>query len=150
MKKFREVYGQIPNVSDKEFFTNSTHVPVWTKINPYEKIDIESKLTGYANGGGITVVEFDNSMKENIPEVLRLIKYAMEKDIPYLAFNTPNEQCDDCGYMGEMNTDGTCKICGSKHVTKIKRVTGYLVKEEDANLGKQAEFNNRFKNTLCK
>lgn len=148
MKKFKDRYGIIPNVSDKDFFTNSMHVPVWTKISPYEKIDIESQLTGYSSGGCITVVQFDNSMKENIPEVLRIIKYAMDHDIPYLGINTPNIQCDECGYMGEMNEDGTCPICGSHHVTETLRVTGYLVKKKDANKGKQQEFDMRVSNSL--
>ena len=60
LKKFRDKYGVIENVSDREYFTNSMHVPVWEKVTPFEKIDIESKLTGYSNGGCITYVELDS------------------------------------------------------------------------------------------
>ena len=66
LKKFRNKYGIIPNVSDKEFFTNSIHVPVWHNISPFDKIDIESQLTGYSSAGCITYVELDTSANNNI------------------------------------------------------------------------------------
>jgi len=66
LKKFRDKYGVIENVSDKDFFTNSMHVPVWHKLSPFEKIDIESQLTGYSNAGCITYVELDASGVHNI------------------------------------------------------------------------------------
>lgn len=65
LKKFREKYGVIPNVSDKEFFTNSMHVPVWHNLSPFDKIDIESQLTGYSSAGCITYVELDTSAIHN-------------------------------------------------------------------------------------
>ena len=66
LKKFREKYGVIENVSDKEFFTNSMHVPVWKQIGPFDKIDIESQLTGYSSAGCITYVELESSVIKNI------------------------------------------------------------------------------------
>jgi len=69
LKKFRTRYGIIPNVSDKDFFTNSMHVPVWHQLSPFEKIDIESQLTGYSSAGCITYVELDASAVHN-PEAL--------------------------------------------------------------------------------
>jgi len=66
LKKFREKYGVIENVSDKDFFTNSIHVPVWKNMSPFDKIDIESQLTGYSNAGCITYVELDASVVHNI------------------------------------------------------------------------------------
>ena len=65
LKKFRKKYGIIPKVSDREFFTNSMHVPVWYEISPFEKIDIESQLTGYSSAGCITYVELDSSAVHN-------------------------------------------------------------------------------------
>ena len=103
MKKFKERYGEIPNVSDKEFFTNSMHVPVWKEISPIEKIDIESQLTGYSSAGCITYVELDGGVKNNIPALETLVNYAMEKDIPYFALNIPLDTCMDCGYTDELN-----------------------------------------------
>jgi ribonucleoside-triphosphate reductase len=66
MKKFKEKYGEIPNVSDREFFTNSIHVPVWKEVSPFDKIDIESQLTGYSNAGCITYVELPSTVTNNI------------------------------------------------------------------------------------
>lgn len=122
MTKFKEKYGEIPNVSDRKFFTNSIHVPVWAKINPFEKIDIESQLTGYSNAGCITYVELDSSAKHNIEALEQLVNYAMDKDIPYFAINVPNDTCMDCGYTDEIGE--VCPMCGGKNIQRLRRVTG--------------------------
>ena len=124
MKKFKEKYGIIPNVSDKDYFTNSIHVPVWKKISPFDKIDIESQLTGYSSAGCITYVELDSTVKNNIDALEVLVNYAMDKDIPYFAINVPNDTCLDCGYCDEFNY--TCPECGSHNIQQLRRVTGYL------------------------
>ena len=124
MKKFKEKYGIIPNVSDKDYFTNSIHVPVWKKISPFDKIDIESQLTGYSSAGCITYVELDSTVKNNIDALEVLVNYAMDKDIPYFAINVPNDTCLDCGYCDEFNN--TCPECGSHNIQQLRRVTGYL------------------------
>ena len=124
MKKFKEKYGIIPNVSDKDYFTNSIHVPVWEKISPFDKIDIESQLTGYSSAGCITYVELDSTVKNNIDALEILVNYAMDKDIPYFAINVPNDSCLDCGYCDEFND--TCPECGSHNIQQLRRVTGYL------------------------
>ena len=122
LKKFREKYGIIENVSDKEFFTNSMHVPVWKKMSPFEKIDIESQLTGYSNAGCITYVELDTSVIHNIKALEQIVNYAMDNDIPYFAINVPNDHCLDCGFTGEFNEK--CPICGSSNIQQLRRVTG--------------------------
>lgn len=124
MKKFKEKYGIIPNVSDKNFFTNSIHVPVWEKMSPFDKIDIESQLTGYSSAGCITYVELDSTVKNNIDALETLVNYAMDKDIPYFAINVPNDTCLDCGYCDEFND--ICPECGSHNIQQLRRVTGYL------------------------
>ena len=124
MKKFKEKYGIIPNVSDKDYFTNSIHVPVWEKMSPFDKIDIESQLTGYSSAGCITYVELDSTVKNNIDALEVLVNYAMDKDIPYFAINVPNDTCLDCGYCDEFNN--TCPECGSHNIQQLRRVTGYL------------------------
>ena len=124
MKKFQEKYGVIENVSDREFFTNSIHVPVWKEITPFEKIDIESQLTGYSNAGCITYVELESTSKHNLEALEELVNYAMDKDIPYFAINIPNDTCLDCGYTDEFND--TCPVCGSHNIQQLRRVTGYL------------------------
>lgn len=124
MKKFKEKYGEIPNVSDREFFTNSIHVPVWKEMSVFEKIDIESQLTGYSNAGCITYVELDSTVKNNLDALEILVNYAMDKDIPYLGINLPNDTCLSCGYCDELNDK--CPECGGTNIQRLRRVTGYL------------------------
>lgn len=145
MKKFKEKYGVIKDVSDKEFFTNSIHVPVWKHLDPFEKIDIESQLTGYSNAGCITYVELGSSCKHNLDALETLVNYAMDKDIPYFAINVPNDQCMECGYCDEMND--TCPKCGSNDIKRLRRVTGYLTNDYKTsfNKGKQQEVEMRVK-----
>lgn len=145
MQKFKAKYGEIPKVSDKEFFTNSIHVPVWRKVNPIEKIDIESQLTGYSSAGCITYVELESSVKHNIDGLEALVNYAMDKDIPYFAINVPNDLCMDCGYTEEIGD--ACPICGGKHIQRLRRVTGYLTGDYTTafNKGKQQEVEMRVK-----
>ena len=147
LKKFREKYGVIENVSDHDFFTNSMHVPVWTQISPFDKIDIESQLTGYSNAGCITYVELEESVKNNIDALETLVNYAMDKDIPYFAINVPADKCLDCGYEGEFNDK--CPECGSTNIQQLRRVTGYLTGDytKAFNLGKQDEVHHRVKHT---
>ena len=143
MKKFKEKYGEIKNISDHDFFTNSMHVPVWKKMTPFEKIDIESKLTGFSSPGCITYVELDAGSINNIDALEDLVNYAMDKDIPYFAINVPSDSCNDCGYQGEIN--GKCPKCGSENIQRLRRCTGYLTGDYKTafNLGKQDEVEHR-------
>ena len=144
LKKFRDKYGVIENVSDREYFTNSIHVPVWEKVTPFEKIDIESQLTGYSNAGCITYVELPSTVLHNIEALETIVNYAMNHDIPYFAVNTPNDLCDDCGYQGEIGE--TCPQCGGTDILRLRRVTGYLSSDyRNFNLGKQDEVKDRVK-----
>lgn len=145
MQKFKAKYGVIPNVSDKEFFTNSIHVPVWKEIGPFEKIDIESQLTGYSSAGCITYVELESSCKNNLDALETLVNYAMDKDIPYFAINVPNDTCMKCGYTDEIGKE--CPMCGSCDIQRLRRVTGYLTGNYTTafNKGKQQEVEMRIK-----
>ena len=147
MKKFKKTYGEIPNVSDREFFTNSIHVPVWKEMSPFEKIDIESQLTGYSNAGCITYVELEGGVKNNLEALEEIVNYAMDKDIPYFAINVPNDTCLDCGYTDEFNDK--CPMCGSEHIQQLRRVTGYLTGDYKTafNKGKQQETEMRYKHS---
>ena len=124
MKKFKAKYGEIPNVSDKEFFTNSMHIPVWIEMSPFQKIDLESQLTGYSSAGCITYVELDSNCKYNIDALDTLVNYAMDKDIPYFAINVPNDTCMNCGYTDLIGV--SCPICGGTDIQRLRRVTGYI------------------------
>lgn len=145
MKKFKEKYGVIPNVSDKEFFTNSIHVPVWKSMTPMEKIDIESQLTGYSSAGCITYVELEGSVKNNIDALETIVNYAMDKDIPYFAVNVPNDMCTNCGYCDDINN--ACPMCGCGEIRRLRRVTGYLTGDYKTafNVGKKQEVEMRVK-----
>lgn len=145
MQKFKEEYGEIPNVSDKEFFTNSVHVPVWTEISMFDKIDIESQLAGYSSAGNILYTELDATCKNNIEALETLVNYAMDKDVPYFAVNVPNDTCLDCGYCDEFNDH--CPECNSENIQQLRRVTGYLTGDYKSafNLGKQQEVSLRAK-----
>ena len=145
LKKFKQKYGVIKNVSDKEFFTNSMHVPVWKEMSPFEKIDIESQLTGYSSAGCITYVELDSGIKNNLDALETLVNYAMDHDIPYFAVNVPNDTCLSCGYCDEFNNH--CPECGSENIQQLRRVTGYLTGNYTTafNKGKQDEVKFRVK-----
>lgn len=146
MKKFQAQYGVIPKVSDHEFFTNSIHVPVWEKVDALEKIKIESELTGYSSAGCITYVELDASVRNNTQALEKIVDYALENDIPYLALNLPNDVCMDCGFQQEM--PGPCPRCGSTNIQRLRRVTGYLSTDySNFNKGKIAEVEARVKHT---
>ena len=143
MQKFRDKYGIIENVSDRDFFTNSMHIPVWKQMTPFEKIDLESQLTGYSSAGCITYVELESGVKHNIDALETLVNYAMDKDIPYFAINVPNDMCQGCGYTDEINN--TCPMCECPNIRRLRRVTGYLTGDYTSafNLGKQQEVEMR-------
>ena len=145
MKKFKDKYGEIPNVSDKDFFTNSMHIPVWKEMSPFEKIDIESQLTGYSSAGCITYVELEGGIKNNLEALETIVNYAMDKDIPYFAVNVPNDTCMSCGYTDEINE--TCPMCEGEDIQRLRRVTGYLTGNYTTafNKGKQQEVEYRVK-----
>ena len=145
MTRFKEKYGEIPNVSDKKFFTNSIHVPVWKEIDPFEKIDIESQLTGYSSAGCITYVEINAGIKNNLEALEQIVNYAMDKDVPYFAVNVPNDMCVDCGYTDEIKE--VCPMCGCDEIRRLRRVTGYLTGDYKTafNEGKQEEVEMRVK-----
>lgn len=135
-KKWKDKYGDMENVTyyynkegkriEKEFFTNSIHVPVYKQMSPFKKIDIESQLTGYSNAGCICYTEVDGSIIHNLEALEELVDYAMDHDIPYFAVNLNNagDMCEDCGYQGYIPE--RCPKCGSHNVSRLRRVTGYL------------------------
>lgn len=160
--KFVKKYGLIENVTaykdengklqPRGYFTNSIHVPVWTKISPYEKIDIESQLTGYSSAGCITYVEIGDNATNNLEALEQLVLYAKSKDIPYFALNTLFSDCTACGYTGYIPETENCPVCGADHDTYINdfaRITGYYaVKVKYFNQGKQKEKRDRYVHTL--
>ena len=147
MTKFKKKYGVIPNVSDRDYFTNSIHVPVWKEIDPIEKINIESQLTGYSSAGCITYVEIGDNARNNLESLKDLVLYAKSKDIPYFALNLPLSRCTECGSDENIDFDAPCPCCGApaEKVEHLARVTGYLSTDfRHFNKGKQSETKDRF------
>lgn len=147
MKKFQDNYGKLPNISDRDYFTNSMHVPVWKEISPFDKIDIESQLTGYSSAGCITYVELEGAVLKNLKALEQIVSYAMDKDVPYFALNVPADTCLNCGWQGEIGNE--CPECGSTNIQRLRRVTGYLTGDYKTafNKGKIAETEDRFKHS---
>jgi anaerobic ribonucleoside-triphosphate reductase len=147
MTKFKKRYGIIENVSDKKYFTNSVHVPVYDEISVFDKIDIESVLGNYSNSGTILYTELDGTVSNNLDALEEIVNYAMEKDVPYFAINVPNDQCLNCGYTAEINDK--CPKCGSENIRRLRRVTGYLTNDYKTafNAGKQQEVEMRVKHS---
>ena len=146
-KALRKQYGVIPGVTDKDFLTNSHHVPVWQEIGIFDKLAIEAPFCKYPTGGCITYVELDSTFVNNTKAIEQIIDYAFkELDIPYLAFNFPIDSCLDCGFQGEFNAE--CPECGGKNIQQLRRVTGYLTTDyRNFNPGKQSEVEHRVKHS---
>ena len=146
MQGLKDEFGIIPNVTSRDYLTNSHHVPVWEEVSIYEKLNLEAPFCKYPTGGCITYVELDSAVIKNEQAIEDIIDYAMSLDIPYLAFNFPIDTCLDCGFQGEFND--TCSVCGSKHIQQLRRVTGYLTTDyHNFNKGKIAEVNDRVKHS---
>ena len=149
VKALRKKYGIIENVTDKEYLTNSHHVPVWMPMGIFKKLELEAPFCKYPTGGCITYVELDSTFVKNIKAIEQIIDYAFKTlDIPYLAFNFPIDSCLDCGYQGEFNHE--CPECNSENIQQLRRVTGYLTTDyRNFNKGKRAETEARVKHSLC-
>lgn len=143
----RREYGTIEGVTDKEYLTNSIHVPVSEKVSIYEKLDLEAKLAKYCTGGNITYVELESGVMNNPTAIRKIIDYAMNHNVGYLALNFPIDTCKDCGSsVGEF--EEVCPVCGSHRIESLRRVTGYLTTDyRKFNKGKIAEVKDRFKHS---
>ena len=121
VKQFRKKYGIIKGVSDKEYFTNSTHCPVYANITPFEKQDLEKRFWDLSNGGHIQYVRHTND--QNLEAFDAINKRAMKMGF-YFGHNMDKCYCEDCGHE-ELDMQ-ICPKCGSKNITEINRVCGYL------------------------
>lgn len=143
-KALRKEFGEIKNVTDREYITNSHHVPVWQTVSIYKKLQTEAPFCKFPTGGCITYVELDSAIMQNPEAVESIIDYAMSLNIPYLALNFPIDTCLKCGYSGEI--DYNCPACGNTHIQRLRRVTGYLSADyRQFNEGKIAEVLDRVK-----
>ena len=144
LKKDRAQYGEVKGITDKEWYTNSMHIPVEFEESFAHKIEIEGQYIKYLTGGNITYVELSSSPKDNVEAVETIVKMMHDSDIALGAINFPCDRCIDCGYSGTIDTE-ECPNCGSKNISRIRRITGYLAPLENFNAAKKAEALHRVK-----
>lgn len=146
--KLQKKFGKIKNVCDRDYLTNSCHVPVYENISIRDKIDVESNFTWMCTGGCITYTELNSGVINNPRAVEKIINYAMNNErIPYFAINFPIDTCNHCGFSGEIEEH--CPACGSDDIKRLRRVTGYITTDyRKFNKGKISETNDRVKHTL--
>lgn len=143
-KKDRETFGIIPGVTDKDYYTNSSHIPVYYKCTPEHKAKIEGPYHKYENAGHIFYVEMNGDATHN-PEAIEQIVALMRKyDIGYGSINHNRYRCLDCGYETADKGMKECPRCGSTNIDMLQRITGYLVGTTNRwNSGKLAELKDR-------
>lgn len=148
----RELFGKIEGITDREYYTNSFHVPVYYPITAYEKIRIEAPYHELTNAGHITYIELDGDPTQNLGAFEKIVKFMKESGIGYGSINHPVDRDPVCGYTGIIND--TCPKCGREEgdikFERIRRITGYLVGTLDRfNDAKRAEVRDRVKHLSC-
>lgn len=152
-QKLQERFGVIEGITDRDYVTNSYHIPVFEKIDPFEKLRLEAKFQKLSPGGAISYIETCD-MQNNIPAVLEVIKFIYE-NIMYAELNTKSDYCQVCGYDGEiklLDINGKlgwrCPNCGNEDTNKMnvaRRTCGYIGTATNGwNQGRLNEFQNRY------
>ena len=152
-QKLQERFGVIEGITDRDYVTNSYHIPVFEEIDPFEKLRLESKFQKLSPGGAISYIETCN-MQDNIPAVLEILKF-IYNNIMYAELNTKSDYCQVCGYDGEiqlLDIDGKlgwrCPNCGNEDTNKMnvaRRTCGYIGTATNGwNQGRLDEFQNRY------
>ena len=144
----RKIYGSIPGITDREYYTNSFHIPVYYEISAFDKIRLEAPYHELTNAGHITYVELDGDPLKNLPAFEKIIRAMKETGVGYGSINHPVDRDPVCGFTGIIND--TCPSCGRKEgdvkFERIRRITGYLVGTLDNfNDAKKAEVRDRVK-----
>jgi len=137
-----ERYGVIPGITDKEWYTNSFHVPVEYRITALDKIKTEGPYHQYCNAGHISYVELKSAPEHNLEAFESLIRAMAEADMGYASVNFPVDICGDCGFNGVIPED-TCPKCGGNNISRVRRITGYLSTLDRFNDSKLAEVRHR-------
>ncbi len=146
IKKDKKQFGIIPNITDKEYYTNSSHVPVWYKCSIEHKAKVESPYHEYEKGGHIFYVELDGDATHNPVAVMQTVDLMHKYNIGYGSVNHTRNRCKDCGYEDASEGLVECPKCKSTRIDTIQRITGYLVGGVDSwNDAKKAELRDRVK-----
>jgi len=148
-KRDRAVYGSLPGILDREYYTNSFHIPVYYNISAARKIELEAKFHGLCNAGAISYIELNGNARNNPEAFLKIVQYALQQQVSYFSINHPIDRCSACGFEGIIGA--SCPSCGSHenevHIRRLRRVTGYLTGDYQTrfNPAKQAEVRDRVK-----
>ena len=141
LKIDRKVYGVIPGITDKDYYTNSFHVPVSSDISAYEKMSIEAPYHAMTNAGHISYVELDAPPVNNLGAFETIVRTMGQLGIGYGGINFPIDECRLCGFSGLIEEE--CPKCGCGDIRRIRRITGYLSTVDRFNAAKQAELHDR-------
>ena len=140
----KKKFGVIPGVTDKDYYTNSNHVPVYYKCTPKHKAEIEGPYHALTGGGHIFYVEIDGDATHNPEAIMNIVDLMDKYDIGYCSVNHNRNRCMDCGFENADEGLVKCPHCGGKHIDKLQRITGYLVGTTSRwNSGKLAELKDR-------
>ena len=148
----REIYGSIEGITDKEYYTNSFHIPVYYQIRAFDKIRLEAPYHELTNAGHITYIELDGDPSQNLEAFEKIVRAMKEAGIGYGSINHPVDRDPVCGYTGIIGD--VCPKCGREEgdikFERIRRITGYLVGTLDRfNDAKKAEERDRIKHFSC-
>ena len=143
-KKDRKEFGIVPGVTDRDYYTNSNHVPVYYKCSARHKAEIEAPYHDLTRGGHIFYVEIDGDATHNPQVIMSVVDMMDQLNMGYGSVNHNRNRCMDCGYENADDNLEKCPKCGSNNIDKLQRITGYLVGTTDRwNSGKLAELNDR-------
>ena len=142
--KDRKEFGIIPGVTDREYYTNSNHVPVYYRCSPKHKAEVEAPYHDLTRGGHIFYVEIDGDATHNPQAIMDIVDLMDKYDIGYGSVNHNRNRCMECGYEDAQESLDVCPQCGSRHIDRLQRITGYLVGATDRwNHAKLAELHDR-------
>ena len=144
VKKDREDFGVIENVTDRDYYTNSNHVPVWYKCTMEHKLEVEAPDHPLTPAGHISYLEVDGDPEQNVEAVEQMVSLMRKYDVGYGSINHARARCLDCGHESGSDLFDECPKCQSKNVDVLERITGYLVgSTKKWNAGKKAELKDR-------
>ncbi len=143
-KRDKKTFGILPGITDKDYYTNSNHVPVYYKCTPEHKAKIEAPYHALTGGGHIFYVEIDGDATHNPDAIMQIVDLMDKYNIGYGSVNHNRNRCLDCGFENAQDNLHECPHCHGHHIDTLQRITGYLVGTTDRwNSGKLAELKDR-------
>ncbi|WP_251619941.1 anaerobic ribonucleoside triphosphate reductase [Odoribacter lunatus] len=143
-QKDKKTFGILPGITDREYYTNSNHVPVYYKCSARHKAEVEAPYHDLTRGGHIFYVEIDGDATHNPEAIMRVVDMMDYYNMGYCSVNHNRNRCMDCGHEDAKENVEVCPECGSTHIDRLQRITGYLVGTTDRwNRAKLAELNDR-------